>query len=148
MFFFIGIVLGWLVEWSAHKYLLHNFRRKFFSYSHFSIHHRNCRQNDNYDSDYESFPPATLDEGLTEIVLLGSAVAVTSPLVLISFWLWAGLVFHAHVYYYVHRKSHLDVEWGKKWVPWHYDHHMGKEQNMNWGVTNPFFDYIFGTRKK
>ena len=149
MFFFLfGITLGSLIEWGSHKYLLHNFSRKIFSYSHFSIHHRNCRQNNNYDKDYESFPPTTLDSGLTEIVLLISALIVTSPLLLIDSWLWLGLVFHAFVYYYMHRKSHIDVEWGKKWMPWHWTHHMGRDQNTNWGVTLPIWDFILRTRVK
>jgi hypothetical protein len=25
---------------------------------------------------------------------------------------------------------------------------MGKDQNANWCVTHPFFDYVMGTRKK
>lgn len=146
IYFFLGILVGMLVEWAAHKYLLHNFSKRLFSYSHFSTHHKNCRQYDNYDPDYESFPPETMASGRTEIILLVSAVTVTLPLAIISFWLWFGLVFHAHIYYYVHRKTHLDVEWGKKWFPWHYDHHMGQNQNANWGVTNPVFDWILGTR--
>ena len=48
----------------------------------------------------------------------------------------------------MHQRGHLNVEWGKKNMPWHYDHHMGKDQDANWGVTNPFWDIIFGTRKK
>ena len=147
-FFFLGIVLGSLIEWAAHKYLLHNFSHRIFSHSHFSVHHRNCRKNNNYDQDYENFPPKTLDEGLMEISLLLSGIALTSPLAFISFHLWLGLFFHACLYYFLHRKSHMDVEWGKKWMPWHYEHHMGKKQNSNWGVTNPVFDYVFGTRSK
>ena len=148
LFFFLGIILGWLFEWGAHKYLLHNFSKKIFSYSHFSVHHRNCRKNNFYDADYEKFPPAAMSSGLKEIVLLASSLVVTLPVIFISAYIWFGLLFHALVYYFVHRKCHLDVEWGKKWVPWHYQHHMGKDQNCNWGVTNPVFDYIFGTRKK
>ncbi len=148
LYFLLGIFAGWLLEWVAHKYLLHNFSYRLFSHSHFSTHHKNCRQNDFYDADYEKFPPDSMNSGLTEIVLLLSAVALSSPLALFSIWLWFGLVFHAHVYYFVHRKSHIDVEWGKKWIPWHYDHHMGKDQNSNWGVTNSIFDYLFGTRVK
>ena len=147
-FFFLGIVLGSLIEWAAHKYLLHNFSHRIFSHSHFSVHHRNCRKNNNYDQDYENFPPKTLDEGLMEISLLLSGIALTSPLAFISFYLWLGLLFHACLYYFLHRKSHMDVDWGKKWMPWHYEHHMGKKQNSNWGVTNPVFDYVFGTRSK
>lgn len=146
-FFFLGIVLGSLIEWCAHKYLLHNFRNRIFSHSHFSIHHRNCRKHDNYDKDYESFPPTTFDGGLMEIALLVSGVILVLPIALLSFAVWCGLAFHAVVYYYVHRRCHLDVEWGKKYFPWHYQHHMGKNQNCNWGVTNPIFDYVFGTRK-
>lgn len=34
----------------------------------------------------------------------------------------------------------------KKRIPWHYDHHMTSNQNANWCVTKPWFDYIMGTR--
>ncbi len=33
-------------------------------------------------------------------------------------------------------------------MPWHYDHHMGKDQNSNWCVTHPLFDMVLGTRKE
>ena len=148
IFFAIGILVGWLVEWVAHRYLLHNFKHRTFSRSHFSIHHRNCRQQGFYDPDYEQFPPKTMDGGLMEITLLIISVVITSPLIFVSVLLWLSLALHACAYYYLHRKSHLDVKWGKKWMPWHYDHHMGKDQNKNWGVTSPLFDYIFGTRQK
>ena len=49
-------------------------------------------------------------------------------------------------YWHVHSQSHLDPEWGKKKIPWHYDHHMNTNQDANWGVTKPWFDYIMGTR--
>ena len=39
----------------------------------------------------------------------------------------------------------MDVEWAKRWVPWHYDHHMsGKEGN--WGVLLPLVDILVGSR--
>jgi len=148
MDFLIGIFLGIFIEWNAHKYLLHNVPNRLFSKSHFSVHHKKCRKNNNFDDDYLNFPPTDLENGLAEIVLLISAVVATTPIMLFSFYLWLGLVFHAVVYYLLHRKSHIDVEWGKKWLPWHYDHHMGKNQNANWGVTTPIFDWVFGTRKK
>ncbi|MDE2422566.1 MAG: hypothetical protein KGO49_15470, partial [Gammaproteobacteria bacterium] len=49
-------------------------------------------------------------------------------------------------YWKVHAKSHLDPEYAKKRIPWHYDHHMTSNQNANWCVTRPWFDYIMGTR--
>ena len=35
---------------------------------------------------------------------------------------------------------------GKKYVPWHYDHHMGKNQDANWGVTTDWVDKLAGTK--
>ena len=49
-------------------------------------------------------------------------------------------------YFYVHRRSHLEPEWGRKRIPWHFDHHMNSNQDANWCVTRPCFDYIMGTR--
>ncbi|ERS10046.1 MULTISPECIES: hypothetical protein [Marinobacter] len=37
---------------------------------------------------------------------------------------------------------------GKKAIPWHYNHHMNTNQDANWCVTRPWFDYIMGTRIK
>lgn len=42
----------------------------------------------------------------------------------------------------------MDLEWAKKHVPWHYDHHMGKNQDANWGVTTDWVDKLLGTRIK
>ncbi|GAB5477602.1 MAG: hypothetical protein Marn2KO_10690 [Marinobacter nauticus] len=41
-----------------------------------------------------------------------------------------------------------EAEWGKKAIPWHYDHHMNTNQDANWCVIRPWFDYIMGTRIK
>ncbi|MEC9070812.1 MAG: hypothetical protein VX938_00475, partial [Myxococcota bacterium] len=57
------------------------------------------------------------------------------------------LVYSALRYYYVHRKAHLDTDWARENLPWHYDHHMGPDQDANWCVTRPWFDYLMGTRK-
>ena len=143
----LGFVFGSLVEWIAHRYFLHNFSKRLFSNSHFSVHHKKCRKHSNFDDDYLNFPPSSLGGGGGEIVLLVSLIVAFTPTILISFWLWAGLLGHSCLYYFLHRKSHIDVEWGKKWMPWHWDHHMGRDQNCNWGVTNPTFDYVFRTRK-
>lgn len=35
---------------------------------------------------------------------------------------------------------------GQKKIPWHYDHHMNSNQDANWCVTKPWFDYLMGTR--
>jgi sterol desaturase/sphingolipid hydroxylase (fatty acid hydroxylase superfamily) len=42
----------------------------------------------------------------------------------------------------------MNPEWAKKHLRWHYEHHMGKDQNKNFCVTKPWFDWIMGTRVK
>ena len=32
-------------------------------------------------------------------------------------------------------------------LPWHVDHHMGRNPDLNWGVTRPWFDLLLGTRE-
>lgn len=141
----LAFLIGSFFEWFAHKYILHNFRIKRLSKYHFGRHHRRARQNLGYDEDYVIFPPRRWASGLHEIFSLIFASALMSPLILISGWLWLFLCFHACAYYYLHRRMHLEPSWGKKWFPWHWRHHMGKNQNANWGVTNPIFDHVFGT---
>ena len=57
------------------------------------------------------------------------------------------LLFSIISYYITHRKAHIDTEWCRKKLPWHYEHHMGKNQNINWGVRRPWVDKIMGTSK-
>ena len=144
----LGFVIGSLVEWLAHRYVLHNFTIKFFSHSHFGIHHRNSRKNNCLDKDYLKFPPTKYSSGLAEVVMLTLLAILVTPLASFSFPMWVGIEGHIMLYYYMHRKFHLDPKWGKKWMKCHWDHHMGPNQNTNWGVTNPLFDYVFGTREK
>ena len=58
------------------------------------------------------------------------------------------LVFSAALYFYLHKKSHKNATWARFFLTWHYDHHMGKNQDCNWCVTWPLFDWILGTRVK
>jgi hypothetical protein len=55
-------------------------------------------------------------------------------------------IYSAGNYYYVHRRAHLEPDWAKRTIPWHYDHHMNSNQDANWCVTRPWFDYVMGTR--
>ena len=80
-----------------------------------------------------------------EVYSLLIASFVHSPLIFIFPWSYATLIASLSIYYFVHRKSHIDVEWGKKWIPWHYAHHMNKDQHKNWGVRLPIVDMVFKT---
>jgi sterol desaturase/sphingolipid hydroxylase (fatty acid hydroxylase superfamily) len=71
---------------------------------------------------------------------------VHAPLILVAPVFYATLVFCTLEYYVKHKRSHLDVEWAREHLPWHYDHHMGPNQDANWCVTRPWFDHVMGTR--
>ena len=49
------------------------------------------------------------------------------------------------LYYYKHRKAHLDPVWARRHLRWHYEHHLGGNICANWCVTWPWFDYLMGT---
>lgn len=147
----IGIPLGLLaangVEWVMHKQVLHGWGRKrgtFWAF-HFHEHHRLVRANDFYDPNYTRFPLGPHAQGKEAWALIAGAVVATpmmpvAPLFVGTLWYSAGN------YYYKHKKAHMNPDWGRKHLQWHYDHHMGRNPNANWCVTKPWFDYIMGTR--
>ena len=71
-----------------------------------------------------------------------------SPLYLLFPIFTLTVLAYASVYMVVHRKSHQHVQFFKKWLPWHYEHHMGKNQDANWGVTTDWPDRLLKTREK
>lgn len=149
----LGFALGLLAsnasEWVFHKYVLHGLGKKkgtFWSF-HFHEHHKNVRKNGGYDEMYNRpawEAPSKSKEALSLVgtALLSSVLLPISPGFVAASWL------HSAGYYYVHKKSHLDPAWARKWLPWHVDHHMGPNQDANWCVTYPLFDWIMGTREK
>jgi sterol desaturase/sphingolipid hydroxylase (fatty acid hydroxylase superfamily) len=141
----LGLLYGNFVEWFAHKYVLHGLGRKKTSRwsFHFHEHHKLVRQHKGRDPQYLSVKLIDSEE----FRALSLLTIAHLPLLLLFPVLTATLAGHAVLYYTLHRKSHLDPTWAKKYIPWHYDHHM-YYQNHNWCVTFPLFDHIFGTRKK
>ena len=135
-----------ILEWALHKYVLHGLgkNKKSRWASHWHTHHRSSRKNDNYDVDYS--------KGLLHHSVRGEVLGLISlgilhiPTIFISPLFYYTLIVCAIRYFKIHKKSHLDPEWAKKNVPWHYDHHMGKNQDANWGVTNEWVDCLLNTR--
>ena len=82
-----------------------------------------------------------------EALTLTLATAAHLPLAPIAPFFTATVVYSAVNYYRKHKRSHMDPEWAREHLPWHYDHHMGPNQNANWCVTHPFFDHVMGTRE-
>ena len=150
----IGIPLGLLYtnlnEWLIHKHLLHGQGRKktsFWSF-HWHEHHNRVRKNEMLDEAYREKPFRKWDAHTKEIVSLMAGAAVVAPLLPIAPFFTLTCWWGAANYYRVHKKAHLDPQWAKEHLPWHYDHHMGPNQDANWCVSHPFFDYMLGTREE
>lgn len=147
---FLGFLYGNLIEWIAHRYFLHNLGKRkdsVFSF-HWHRHHKNCRKNSYLDFDYFDNNLLRMDARGKEVLSLFGLALLHFPLIFILPWMYAASCFWIFLYYYVHMKSHIDPAWGKKWFVWHYQHHMGKNQDANYGVVAPWWDWIFGTRIK
>ena len=147
--FFIVYIYGHFAEWLIHKDLLHRFGKKskdLFSF-HYRSHHYSAKKNSFKDDAYNSFIPS-YDAAGKEIVYLLILVAAHVPVLIVSYGAFFAVLFSACEYYYKHRRAHSCPEWAKKNLIWHYDHHMGKNQDANWGVRSDFVDRLFKTRIK
>jgi len=148
----IGIPLGLLAanatEWVVHKYVLHGLgkKKKSFWAFHWHEHHGNSRRNGFIDEHYER-PLLGWHAQSKEALLIAAATATSIPLLPVAPF-FVGTMWYAGINYYrKHKRSHLDPDWARENLTWHYDHHMGPNQDANWCVTHPFFDHVMGTRK-
>jgi sterol desaturase/sphingolipid hydroxylase (fatty acid hydroxylase superfamily) len=147
----LGIPLGLLYanagEWLIHKYVLHGVgkNKKSFWNFHWGEHHRASRKHGFSDPDYERTPFANNAQGKEALALVG-LVALHLPLFTVAPLFTATVCYSAADYYFKHKRAHLDPAWAKQNLKHHYDHHMGTEQDANWCVTRPWFDWLMGTR--
>jgi sterol desaturase/sphingolipid hydroxylase (fatty acid hydroxylase superfamily) len=148
----IGIPLGLAVftvgEWAAHKYLLHELGRdkaSRFSF-HFHGHHQSVRRHGFYDPDYAG-PVWSTPTQAREAIGLAAVGLAHAPLLPVAPFYTATIWWCLARYRRLHRRAHLDPEWGRTHLPWHYDHHMGPNQDRNWGVTTDWFDKLVGTKR-
>lgn len=151
--FIAGLVIANAFEWVAHKYVLHGTHRKGqprFSpvpdsmKSHWE-HHRHVRKLDFFDHGYvEGWSNWRTKNEIVSLAVV--ATVFGTAFYPISKGMSLSVLYSACNYYYIHRRAHLEPEWAMKKIPWHYDHHMNSNQDANWCVTKPWFDYILGTR--
>lgn len=144
---FFQLTLGWfyghVFEYFAHKYILHDRKRfKRIFKNHFKTHHSISRKNNMCDKNYNKIISSKF-----ELISLLVINFLHFPIILIFPYFYAILVWSTFSYYLFHRLSHIHTVWGKKWMPWHYAHHMGKNQHMNWGVRLPIIDILLNTNK-
>ncbi len=143
----LAYVYATALEWSIHRYLFHGHGKRRgspFAF-HYVQHHGACRRGNMTDPDYLRsglrWSPRTRE--------IGGIVGLTllhMPLALLSWAAFLVLVVHGARYIYLHHRSHVDVNWAKRRLPWHYDHHMAPNQDANWCVTSGWFDKLMGTR--
>lgn len=144
----IGLALSNAGEWAVHKYILHGLGTKkgsFWSF-HWHTHHRNARRSGHLDPDYNGTVFRWNGQGKEALALVASA-ASWLPLAPVAPFFTATMIYSMVNYYRKHKRAHLDPEWAREHLPWHYDHHMGPNQHANWCVTRPWFDIIMGTRR-
>lgn len=146
-----GLLFSNVFEWFAHKYVLHGTRttqgrkspRPTSMKSHWA-HHKLVRTGEFHDEGYlEGYQNWRVRNEVNSLLILCAATSLALP-----FWPFFTLAtwYSAGQYFRKHRKAHLDPAWGKQNLPWHYDHHMNANQDANWCVTRPWFDYLMGTR--
>lgn len=151
--FLTGLVVANAFEWIAHKYILHGTHRQGqvrFSpvprsmQSHWA-HHREVRKTQFHDHGYvEGLRNWRTRNEVGSLVVV--AAVFSTAFYPVSKGMSLAAIYSACNYYYVHRRAHLEPDWAIKKIPWHYDHHMNTNQDANWCVTKPWFDYVMGTR--
>ena len=137
--FIIGFLYGSLLESVIHRFVFHKLghkKKSMWSY-HLKGHHVLSRKNNFVD----------LTESNIESVGMFLLILIHVPLFFVSFGAWLGITLYALAFKYLHGYQHKHPEFTKKYMKWHWDHHM-KSPNKNFGVVVPWMDYLFGTRKK
>ena len=149
LWFLLGLFVANAGEWTIHKYLLHGLGRhkdSIWAY-HLREHHAVCFKNAMLDEGYLHFR-LEWNTQTKELAFMLLAVLSQLPFISMAFWYVAGVYLTIGVYYYVHRKSHLSADWARRYLPWHYEHHLGSFPDANWCISWPLFDYLMGTRCK
>ena len=144
----IGLLYSNAAEWFIHKHVLHGRgRNKESTWSfHWHEHHREARLNGFADEHYRRSIFGWHAQSKEALGVAGLAL-MHLPLLPVAPFFTATLVYSASNYYRMHKRSHEDPEWAREHLPWHYDHHMGRNQDANWCVTKPWFDVIMNTRE-
>ena len=133
-----------------HKYILHGLGKKkqgFWAY-HLREHHNVCISNNMVDPGYKNIALTDWNTQTKELVVLAVIVTFHALFFIIIPAFTLAVFVSLTLYYYKHRRAHLDPLWAKQHLRWHYDHHLAGNSNANWCVTWPWFDYLMGTRIK
>ena len=145
----LGLAYANVGEWLIHKHVLHGLgheRASFWSF-HWLDHHRLVRLKGHVDPHYQRSVFSQWNGQAKEAAALSAAALLHLPLFPVAPFFTGTVLYSMWNYYRKHKRSHLDPEWAREHLPWHYDHHMGPNQHKNWCVTRPWFDIVMGTRE-
>lgn len=148
--FCLGLIYANFGEWLMHRYIFHGLGKNpksFWAY-HLYDHHARCLANNMVDPGYQNFDFHSWNTQSKELAILIGIVLFHMPLVWLSPIFVSALYASLALYYYRHRKAHLDPEWAQQHLRWHYEHHLCGTRPANWCVTWPWCDYLLGTRVK
>lgn len=147
--FLLGLLYANLGEWLFHKFILHGLgknSRSIWAF-HCHEHHTVCAENTMYDASYVKLPVVSWNARAKELMVFFATMLIHIPLLWYLPAFCLGLYVSLTLYYVRHRKAHLDPDWARKNLNWHYEHHINPNAG-NWCVTWPWCDYLFGTRFK
>lgn len=143
----LALLYANLGEWLMHKFVLHGLGKKpgsMWAY-HWYEHHAISAQNAMLDPGYRHLDWSSWNTQTKELATLSAIVFLHLPLL----WYWQVFTLSLYgsltLYYVRHRKAHLNPDWARQHLRWHYDHHTFPGSG-NWCVTWPWIDYLFGTR--
>lgn len=148
--FLAGLLYANAGEWLMHKHVLHKLGKNphgFWAY-HLHEHHAVCTRNGMLDPGYKKLNLTTWNSQSKELFVLAGIILLHAPLFLLLPVFTGSVYGSLMLYYYKHRKAHLDPSWARRHLRWHYEHHLGGVCDANWCITWPWFDYLLGTRVK
>jgi len=143
----VGYALSVALEWLVHNLVFHKLGKRRgspFSF-HYADHHRAVRKTGGRDPSFEGSRLAWNAYGRELLGIVLGAVLLSPLFFVAPFCTLAAIISGIH-YHLVHARSHLDPDWCRAHLRWHWDHHLGTDQDVNWGVTNEWFDRLMGTR--
>lgn len=134
------------LEWLVHRYVFHAIGKVWRPLGfHWHQHHRAVIRHNGSDPSYQGSVFAWSAHGREFWgIVLGSLAHL--PLLWVAPLGYLTLVLCGLNYARLHRKAHMDPEWCREHLPWHWDHHLGRDPDANWCVTSDWFDRLLGTR--
>lgn len=133
----LGFIYSSILEWWLHKVPLH---KSFLFKNH--IEHHKLTGRDMFDPDYFN---SLFGSGETIFAIFIAVLHI--PLLLWLKYFYITFFCYLISYLIVHRLSHTNIIFAKRYVPWHYIHHCVNAKK-NFGIVHPIIDIIFGTYKK